>query len=401
MARPPRDGDTQSRLFTADPFNGFGPTRFRPADEPVTARKLRSKRATCLRRGVRDHAPRVPGVYGMLDDRGRVIYIGKAKSLRVRLLSYFRENSRDPKAGKILGHTRCLVWEQTGDEFAALLRELELIQHFRPRFNVLSQPGMQRYHYLCLGKSPAPYLFLAGKPTGKELGVYGPFVSRFHSDEAARRLNDWFRLRDCPQTVPLMFADQPELFPENRSPGCLRFELNMCTAPCVGACTRSEYGEGVRRVKAFLDGRDRTVLTELRRKMDEAAGTFQFEKAAALRDRLQILERLDDRLKLLRKARNRNSFVYPLAGADGVERWYLIHHGQVRAVVPAPQSDDARKLVAAVIAATFTSTPQPGILAGGAVDSVLLVASWFGRNAGEKKKLLTHAAAIKMCQYDC
>src|SRR5262249_40531643 len=153
---------------------------------------------------------------------------------------YFRVNSRDAKAGKIIRHTRVLVWEQTGDEFAALLRELELIQRLRPRFNVLGLPGLARHHYICVGKSTAPSVYITHKPAGKELGIYGPLVPRWRSDEAVRRLNDWFKLRDCPQTVPLAFSDQPQLFPENRSPRCMRFELAMCLGPCTAACTRKE-----------------------------------------------------------------------------------------------------------------------------------------------------------------
>ena len=118
MAHRPKDGTGQPRLFPANTFDGFGPSRFRPADEPVVGRQLRAKRPGRLRKGVRDHAPRTPGVYGMIDPRGRLVYVGKAKNLRARLLSYFRENSRDPKAGKIIQHTHVLVWEQTGDEFA-------------------------------------------------------------------------------------------------------------------------------------------------------------------------------------------------------------------------------------------------------------------------------------------
>src|SRR4051812_14883208 len=121
MKGAPRDGKRQPRLFPAEAFAGFGPSAFRPADEPATGRKLRGKRTKRLHRGVRDHAPKTPGVYGMIDDRGRVVYIGKAKNLRSRLMSYFRENSRPPKAGKIIERTRVLVWEQTADEFAALL----------------------------------------------------------------------------------------------------------------------------------------------------------------------------------------------------------------------------------------------------------------------------------------
>src|SRR5437899_12685101 len=99
MKRRPTDGTTP-RLFSATAFDGFGPSLFRPADEAVVGRRIRGNKPWRLNRGVRDHAPRLPGVYGMLDGRGTIVYVGKAKNLRARLLSYFRENSRDPKAGK-------------------------------------------------------------------------------------------------------------------------------------------------------------------------------------------------------------------------------------------------------------------------------------------------------------
>src|SRR5215471_13579911 len=184
MSRTPTDGKKrQPRLF-ADDFDGFGPSRFRPADETPPTHELRGKRASKLKRGVKKHAPKLPGVYGMIDRRDRLIYVGKAKNLRSRLLSYFRENSREPKAGKIIRQTKRLVWEQTGDELAALLRELELIQRIRPKFNVLGVPGFQRHHYVCIGKAPAAYVFVATAPTGKELGIYGPFVRRYQSEDA-------------------------------------------------------------------------------------------------------------------------------------------------------------------------------------------------------------------------
>lgn len=400
MSRKPRDGKTQQRLFPTGPFDGLGVSPFRPDTESITSRKLSGRKPGRLRTGVRDHAPRLPGVYAMLDTRNRVIYVGKAKSLRCRLLSYFRENSRDPKAGRIIQHTRAIVWEQTADEFAALLRELELIQRLCPRFNVLGRPGLQRYHYLCVGKTPAPYVHVVTTPTGKEQGCYGPLVARYRSEDVARRLNDWFGLRDCPQTVPLTFAEQGELFPQDRSAKCLRFEIGMCRGPCVGACTRKEYGEGVRLAKAFLDGRNRSILGTVRATMEAAATAFEFERATALRDRLQALEWIDDRLALLRRARDKNSFVYPLAGPDGAERWYLIHRGQVRATAAAPHTTEDRSRVARLIDRTFAEVPTPDLLSGATVDSVLLVSAWFRKHPDEKRKLMTKAEALAKCGSD-
>ena len=392
MPRRPKDGNAAARLFVADTFDGFGPSVFRAADDELIVRHVKGKQTARLKKGVRELALCWPGVYAMLDEKKRIIYVGKAKNLRSRLLSYFRVNSRDPKAGRILKHTRMLVWEQAADEFAALLRELELIQRLCPRFNVLGRPGLQRHHYLCIGKSPAAYVYVVTKPTGKELGCYGPLVLRHRSEDAARRLNDWFKLRDCPQTVPLAFADQPELFSHDRAAKCLRFEIGNCAGPCVAACTRQDYGEGTRAAKAFLDGRDRAILRKLRELMESAACGFAFEKAMALRDRLTALEWVDERLTLLRKARTQNSFVYPLTGADGRERWYAIHRGQVRAVVTAPATEAERISAAALLARTFSIGPGPRVLSDVAVDSVLLVAAWFRKNPDERAKLMKESS---------
>jgi excinuclease ABC subunit C len=333
----------------------------------------------------------------MIDDRGRIIYVGKAKNLRSRLLSYFRTKSRDPKAGRIIQHTRMLAWEQTGDEFAALLRELELIQTLRPRFNVLGLPGLQRHHYICIGKSPAPYVYVTISPTGKETSIYGPLVARNKSDDAVRRLNDWFKLRDCPQTVAMAFSDQPELFPQEKAAKCLRFELSTCFGPCASACSRKEYGGGVRGVKAFLDGRDRTILKVLKGKMADAATDYEFEKATSMRDRLQAIEWLDARLSLIRQARSRNSFVYPLVGTDGRERWYLISRGQVRAVCYPPGTEKEFKRLADLLTTTFSDRPEAIVLSAGVVDSVLLVAAWFRKYSDERSKLMTKQDAVGRC----
>jgi excinuclease ABC subunit C len=291
-----------------------------------------------------------------------------------------------------------LCWEQTGDEFAALLRELELIQTLNPKFNVLGVPGFRRHHYICIGKAPAPHVFVTNSPSGKELGVFGPLVRRAESEDAARRLNDWFKLRDCPRQVPLAYSDQPELFEGDRSAKCLRFELETCAGPCAAACSRRDYSIGVRAAKAFLDGRDRSMLALLKQRMDAAASALQFEKATALRDRLQALEWLDARLSLLRRARTKNSFVYPLTGHDDRERWYLISRGQVRAVCFTPRSDEDKTRASRLLTAAFAGAPESRVLAGGAVDSVLLVAAWFRKYASESAKLLRESIAIEQCR---
>src|SRR5262249_53699103 len=161
----------------------------------------------------------------MVDARGELIYVGKAKCLRSRLLSYFRPHSRDPKAGKIVAQTRQLAWEPAASEFAALLRELELIRRWQPRWNVAGQPKRLRRGSVCVGRRPAPYVFLARQPPATAQSCSGPVPLGETAREAVRRLNDLYRLRDCPQAQTMSFRDQGELFPEERSAGCLRYEI--------------------------------------------------------------------------------------------------------------------------------------------------------------------------------
>ena len=393
-----REGIPRRGLFECDPFAGFGPSRFHPSDECPASHPVRGRGESKLLALVREHTPRNSGIYGMLDSRNRLIYVGKAKNLRARLLSYFRKNSRDPKAGRILQHTRALLWEPAADEFAALLRELELIRRFRPRFNVQGQPGQRRYVYICLGKSPAAHVYLSRLPTGKEVACYGPLVGYQKASDAMRRLNDWFRLRDCPSTQRMVFADQSTLFPTENSAKCLRYDIGNCLGPCGGLCTQKHYSANVRAARAFLDGRDRTMLDTLTERMQTAASELRFEQAMALRDRLQSLTWLQERLAFLRSARRANSFIYPLTGPDERVVWYLIHHGEVQAAVREPTTPAAAATAAALIEAAFAVRPPIGGIDDRCVDSVLLVTGWFRRHPDEKPKLLTCDAALTACK---
>lgn len=386
-------------LFTRTAFTGFGPSRLCPELHKPLTQHATGRSTAFLRRAVAENAPKLPGIYGMIDARRQLIYVGKAKSLRTRLLSYFRAKSRDVKAGRIIEQTRVLVWEVQPTEFAALLRELELIRRHRPRFNVVGQPGRQRFSYLCIGRDPAPYAYAARRPTGKEVALYGPVPGTGRAAEAARRLNDYYRLRDCSQKQPMHFADQATLFSIERTAGCLRYEIATCLGPCVGAPTRATYAAAVRRVQQFLEGRDTAPLVDLAQAMTGAATAMQFERAAALRDKLADLRWLADHLGWLRQARQQNSFIYPLAGHDGAVWWYYIHKGRVWAVAAAPTDAASRSAAHARIDAIYAARGTVGgPLPADEVDSILLVAGWFRKHGSERARLLTPAEARSRCQ---
>lgn len=378
-------------------FTGFGASTFRPPTDVPSGFAVRLRGSAKLRAVVRHFAPKSPGVYGMLGPKGHVVYIGKAKCLRSRLLSYFRDSS-DPKAEKIIRHTATLLWENVPDEFCALLRELELIRRFRPRFNVLGQPGRQRYVYLCLGRGPAAHAYVTKEPSGKEIAAFGPFVGRSRSQEVVRRFNLEFRLRDCPNTIPMHFAEQGELFDADRAARCLRYELGTCLGPCGGFCTTGEYAAKVKAARAFLEGKDQSLLKALTAEMQAAAAEFRYEQAMAVRDRLTALQWLADKLLFLRTARATNSFVYPLTGTDDVRRWYFIHGGVVRGAVAEPTTPAAAEVAAARIADIFADPITATANLERCVDSVLIVTSWFRKRTGEKGVLLTRKAAEAVCQ---
>ncbi len=348
---------------------------------------------------VRRECPRCPGVYGMLNAKGELIYVGKAKCLRARLLSYFRARSRVPKAGHILGQTSSIAWEASSDEFAALLRELELIRRWRPRFNVQGQPARRRCLYVCLGRQPAPYVFLSRDLPSRVTSSFGPVPANWRAREAVRWLNDWFKLRDCPQSQEMVFADQGELFPLTRAAGCLRYEIGTCVGPCLGACTRRAYMGKVQAARAFLAGTDISILKMLEREMFEASAALEFEQAARTRDKLEMLRWLHERLQRMRHACQEQSFVYLVKGHLARDHWYLIRGGRVIAGMPAPQTAEDEEMAAQAIKAAYRhKIASAAVPCPDEVDSVLLVSSWFRRHPQERSRLVPPEKALLLCQ---
>ena len=377
------------QLFHNSLFVDFGPQNLHPF-ATANIQRVQGRKVGGLRSRVRQLAPRKPGVYGMLNVRDEVIYIGKAKCLRTRLLGYFRPKSRAPKAGRIIRNSTGIVWEIAANEFAALHRELELIRRWRPRFNVQGQPNARRPIYVCLGRMPAPYLFLAKRPPKDAMAFYGPITHGRRAKEAVRRLNDWFQLRDCSQAQTMNFADQGELFPLELSPGCLRHEIGTCLGPCAAACDREDYFSATRSAQAFLNGDDLTILKAAQQEMERASEKQIFEQAASHRDRLLVLAWLHEQLQQMRQLQANSSFIYPLTGHDGTTFWYFIHSGQTICALPAPHDEPTRKhaleQIRTVFQRPFHGTREQSLARR---DSILLVAGWFHRYPEERTKTLS------------
>jgi excinuclease ABC subunit C len=377
-----------SQLFQDGTFNSFGASAVLAPNAHRALVRVEGNKQAELRAQVRLMAPHRPGVYGMVDRNEQLIYVGKAKDLRTRLQSYFRRKGRPPKAGRIVTHAKRIVWEVAPSEFASLLRELELIRRWRPRYNVQGQPLRRRLTFVCLGRAPAPYLLLARKISSRVQTAFGPITASKQAKDAVRRLNDWFQLRDCPQPQEMIFPDQGDLFPGLRPAGCLRLEIGACLGPCTGTCTRRDYQQQVRRARAFLSGNDLTPLDAMQAEMHAAAEAQQFERAAALRDRWTAVHWLAERLHRVRKAQEEMSFIYPVVGFDGRAAWHLIHGARVVAVVEAPRNPATRKAAREKIAAIYQHRAEL-LDTYEHADSMMVVMQWFRKHSAERNRCLS------------
>jgi excinuclease ABC subunit C len=322
----------------------------------------------------------------MLSADGEVVYVGKSKRVRSRLLSYFRCVYPEDKGARILREASTIDWEYTPSEFAALLTELRLIKRLRPRLNVSMKRDARHYAFIKVSRGAAPKLLVVRGAGSEDGGVYyGPFVGAQRIGDAVRELNDALGLRDCSLDQKMYFADQVDLFgTPTRTPGCIRHEIRKCLGPCIAACTVSAYLERVAMARAFLDGADDGPIERLRADMQSSSDRMEFERAAALRDKLGRLEELREQFGRLRFAVETLSFLYTVRGHEGDDRLYLIRRGRVRAEVPPPRTARDRRSVDALIASVYTPSERATTsVPTHEVDELLLLSSWFRRNPGE------------------
>jgi len=313
----------------------------------------------------------------MVDGEGELIYVGQSKSLLNRLVSYFA-GSAPSKARRIITNTHRLLWETAPDELAALLRELELIRRWRPRFNVRGQPNRRRPAYLILGRGPAPYVYLAAAPSSGDTAIFGPVRASRDCRRAVRVLNDYFQLRDCGHQVPIRLANQQEMFVSEDAALCLRYDLGTCLAPCASGCSSAQYATRVRAARGFLSGSDLSPLARLEKHMTAAAAARRYEEAAVIRDQWAALDNLHEQLQRFRVAQRDYSCIYPVPSRDGGCLWYFVRRGQVCLVIDEPRDREAAEGCLLAIERMYTGGSLPVNQAVREdVEMTLLIATWF------------------------
>ncbi|MFT4719625.1 MAG: excinuclease ABC subunit C [Candidatus Azotimanducaceae bacterium] len=224
-----------------------------------------------------------PGVYRMLDASGDVLYVGKAKNLKNRLSSYFRTTALDTKTMALVSHIQAVEYTITNSETEALLHEQSLIKELRPPYNIDFKDD-KSYPYIFLSTADEyPRLAFHRGAKKREGRYFGPFPSAYSVRDSLNILQKIFGVRQCEDS-----------FFKNRSRPCLQYQIKRCSGPCCGLISPADYADDVNHAAMFLDGKSRVVLDDYADKMDAAAQTLAFEKAARYRDQIAHLQRIQE-----------------------------------------------------------------------------------------------------------
>ena len=225
--------------------------------------------------------PSAPGVYRMINTKGDVLYVGKAKNLKKRVASYTRPDRQPNRTRRMIAETASMEFVTTHTEAEALLLEANLIKRYRPRYNILLRDDKSFPSILLTGDHAFPQVLKHRGAESRKGNYYGPFASVWAVNEALATLQRAFLLRSCTDTV---FA--------NRTRPCLLHQIKRCSAPCVGRISEAEYGASVEHARAFLAGGSQKIQRHFSRLMQDASDAEEYEKAAGYRDRIRALTRI-------------------------------------------------------------------------------------------------------------
>jgi len=219
-----------------------------------------------------------PGVYRMLDAQARVLYVGKAKNLKARVSSYARPAGHSPRIARMISETAQMMFLTTRTETEALLLEQNLIKQLKPRYNVLLRDDKSFPNILVAKDHAFPQIRKHRGRKADKGSYYGPFASAGAVNRTLNQLQKVFLLRNCSDATF-----------ESRTRPCLLYQIKRCAAPCVGYVSQAEYGALVKDAERFLQGKSTSVQAHLAEEMQAASEAMEFERAAALRDRIRAL----------------------------------------------------------------------------------------------------------------
>jgi excinuclease ABC subunit C len=345
------------------------------------------------------HAPNAPGVYRMIDAQGEVLYVGKAKNIRKRIVAYTRPTGYDSRIERMIAATASLEFVTTATETEALLLEANLIKRLRPRFNVLLRDDKSFPYILITNDHWAPQILKHRGARTRQGSYYGPFASVWAVNRTITALQRAFLLRSCSDS-----------FFESRTRPCLLHQIKRCSGPCTHEIDFAEYRELMREANAFLSGKSRAVKEQMAAEMEKASAALDFERAAIYRDRLAALSAIQAHQGINpRNVEEADVFALHQAGGFFSVQVFFFRTGQNwgnRAYFPkADRSFGPGEVLGAFLAQFYDDKPAPRLvlISHEIEEQELLAQALTAKNdrkveillprRGEKKELVDHALA--------
>lgn len=384
-------------------------TRIKDAPEHFTPRgaggeEVRFRRAETKKTGFEliaetvKRLPNAPGVYRMLDDKGDVLYVGKARSLKKRVVSYSRPTGLSSRLMSMVNRTVAMEFVTTNTETEALLLEANLIKRFRPRYNVLLRDDKSFPYILLTEDHEAPQILKHRGAHSRKGAYFGPFASAGAVDRTINALQKAFLIRSCSDSVY-----------ETRTRPCLLFQIKRCSAPCTREISLEDYAGLVGEAKAFLSGKSQAIRRKLGEEMEAASAALEFERAARIRDRLASLSHVDSHQGINAQGiEEADVFAVHQEGGETCVQVFFFRTGQNwgnRAFFPKDEGLDAPDVLQTFLAQFYDDKPVPRVLfLSHEVPELDLLAEAFAERAGRrieitvpkrgtKRDLVEHALA--------
>lgn len=332
-----------------------------------------------------DKLPRRPGVYLMKDERGKIIYVGKAVDLRQRVRSYFQAAQKlPPKVRALVEKIRDLDYTVTDTEVEALILESNLIKEYRPRYNIDLKDD-KHYPYLRVTvQEPFPRIHVARKVEKDGARYFGPYTNAGAVKETIGLIRRLFPLRHCRGPVK----------PEKTRRPCLNRHIGRCLAPCGSGVTEADYRELVEEVLLFLEGKQDKLLKELAKRMEEAAEKLEFEKAARLRDQYRAVEAVLEKQKIAVTEGGDRDIIALAAGEEaGCAQLFAVRGGKLTGrehfLVTNPTGEETPELLAAFLRRYYTHAGDipPEVLLSEEVPERELLEEWLRYRRGARARL--------------
>ncbi|MBJ3776833.1 excinuclease ABC subunit UvrC [Acuticoccus mangrovi] len=333
--------------------------------------------------------PNAPGVYRMLDDKGDVLYVGKARSLRKRVVNYSRPTGLSARLMSMVNRTVAMEFVTTNTETEALLLEANLIKRFRPRYNVLLRDDKSFPYILLTSGHEAPQILKHRGAHSQKGDYFGPFASAGAVDRTINALQKAFLIRSCSDAVY-----------EQRTRPCLLFQIKRCSGPCTGEISVDDYQVLVGEAKAFLSGKSKAIRQKLGAEMEAAAETLEFERAARIRDRLASLSHVDSHQGINAQGiEEADVFAVHQEGGETCVQVFFFRTGQNwgnRAFFPRDEGLDAPDVLQTFLAQFYDDKPVPrALFLSHEVPERALLAEAFAEKAGRKVEVAVPQRGVK------